>query len=89
MINLTLPPTRYPYALGYHIPTQRLCRILHPALNDGRIEENCVLVKEYREKGERFKRDPYTPSGTLEPKYWSIERAIWLNHLCSIGLGQW
>jgi hypothetical protein len=68
-------PLRYPYALGCYLPTKKLCRILHPALNEGRIEAPCVLVKTYRRPGEAYVRTPYDADGTLKPEYWSIARA--------------
>jgi hypothetical protein len=68
------------YALAYHIRSGRLCRILRPDLNGGRIPEGCVKVLRYRDKHptngslSHYIRNPYDARGLLTPPFFSLPR---------------
>lgn len=72
----------YPYHLGCHLKTGKLCRIPHPDLGFG-IPQGFVRVIWYRDKivgvgGRtgilRYKYYPYDKEGELNIRYWSIVR---------------
>lgn len=67
----------YPYHLGCHLKTGRLCRIPHPDLGVG-IPVGFVRIVRYKERLgthiNRYTSKPYEPNGELKPYYWSIPR---------------
>lgn len=67
----------YPYSLGCHLKTGKLCRI--KLLMSGKIERGCVRVLRYRKKIFGRTYSPYLGDGSLKPEYWSIHRAQDLN----------
>lgn len=67
----------YPYVLGCHLKSGRLCRILEP------IPQGFVKIIKYRDRVlgpggysrvSTYVRNPYSLIGELKPEYWTLPR---------------
>lgn len=69
----------YPYHLGVHLKTGRLCRIPHLALGLG-IPVGFARVVKYKEYSGGGTRYPYDSLGELDDRYWSLVRWTDIQH---------